>query len=768
MPDVTLQQMKTDLDAMLQDDPNIRNNMYYQAFLESVANAVGKMTKLNTRDKYGRLPYMSKEDRTELMRLHMEIGTKAESVLRNEADKTRRDLVKKVTALAAGNHRALMNYDPAKKQKRLSTLISEVRTMTLDTRGAALQTPVANMSNSRQPITFLDSRGKPVTGVFTPAKYMNVRRNIQATIDRIKGQVKSTTGRQILDSFFDKVIAYGAKERKVNISNLSEDQKLALLDPFVQDVGEGDKKEKLDRESMVYVMEEIFADELQGKSITSKIPKKLLWQLGQAVCDESININVNLGSGHIPDGARLDSRNSAMSAVADLVGVPNLLARSRPMKLIMPDGSEVEGTFMAEASGLDPKNLDERAEGIDAGSYRHRGKSPEQKATIGGAMKALADLQVVDYLCGNVDRNYANMLYQFIEGKPKIFCGVQAIDNDCSLGVTKPGEDETEKEMAALNDMKVISASMSRAVRELTPETLRFCLQGFELSEEELEAAAFRLDKLKNKLQSSKEYYDNPMNRDLADPYIKVVEDHEWSSIKPASLQATVPGDDGRRSPANIFATAASAISLIDEDYRNQKKAFRSLKSEIAIGAGNRAIPSEQPKEYAKAASMLQLLENRTTQGRSSPQYDAMLEAVRKYAAYQFEVSNRVAMAKNNQVDPDAPIDRIVSTTDLAKMRELAKTVQEKADAYLEHKGGGLHFGYTARRIEAARLAREMGRTGAANDRMEAETAENNTREALEEMHNRIGDRLENEKAVPNAHLNQPAQAAPLQAGNQG
>lgn len=754
MPDETLQELKRKLDKLFREDQMDNTDPNYQAFLETVTNTITKMSALNTRDRYGRLPYMSAEDRAELMRLHREIGTKAEVVFRNEADKTRRELVKKITALAAGNHRALMSYDPAKKQKTLLTLLSEVRTLTLDTRGVSLQSQVSNQSNVRQPITFLDNRGKPITGVFTPRKHMNVRGNLQETIDRIKEQVRDPVGLQILDKFYDKLIAWGAKEEKTDISQWPEERKPAMLDPFLQWIGDGDKKEILNRDDMKDAMETVFADELQGASISSKIPKKLLWQLGQAICDESTNINVNIGSGKIPDGSRLDNRNAAMSAMADMLGVPMLLARSRPMKLIMPDGKEVEGTFMAEANGLDPKNLDERAEGIDRTAFE--GKTPEDRQTVGMGLKALADLQVVDYLCGNVDRNYGNMLYQFSN---KIFCGTQAIDNDCALGLTRPKADQTEKEMASLNNMKVISQTMYDAVKGMTPDTLRFCLHGFGLSEQELDAAAYRLEELKQKLRFDREIYAAAEGNELIPNCIKVVKDEEWPKLKLIKL-AAFEKVDGEREPANIFATAGGAIANMGTDYANQKKAYRSLKSDVAIGTGNRAIPKEQAKEEKKAADLLKLLNNRTTQGRSSPQYDDMLKAVKNYSEFQTELMTRMAEAKKNADEPDALYDSIVSTQELEKMRKLARTVQEKADAYLEHKGGGLHFGYTAKRIDAAKLARELGRSGAAYNRMEQETAESNMREAIEEVNRRVGDRLEAQNAVPNAHLGKPAQQA--------
>ena len=57
-----------------------------------------------------------------------------------------------------------------------------------------------------------------------------------------------------------------------------------------------------------------------------------------------------------------------MSTVADLLGMPEVLARAKPMKLKLTDGTEIEGTFMEQAKGLDIQNLSEQARQVDAES----------------------------------------------------------------------------------------------------------------------------------------------------------------------------------------------------------------------------------------------------------------------------------------------------------------------------------------------------------------------------------------------------------------
>lgn len=111
-------------------------------------------------------------------------------------------------------------------------------------------------------------------------------------------------------------------------------------------------------------------------------------------------------TGHIPYGSRLDNRNAAMSAVADLLGMPNVIARSKPMRIVDKDGNVIEGTFMEAVKGYDFKNLPPEAARITPAAIQN---------TDGKAFRDLANLQVLDYICGNYDRHYANMFYQFDE-----------------------------------------------------------------------------------------------------------------------------------------------------------------------------------------------------------------------------------------------------------------------------------------------------------------------------------------------------------------
>ena len=98
---------------------------------------------------------------------------------------------------------------------------------------------------------------------------------------------------------------------------------------------------------------------------------------------------------------------------------------------------------------------------------------------------------------------------------------------------------------------------------------------------------------------------------------------------------------------------------------------------------------------------------------------------------------------KMTREDRDAPYESVVTSEDLEEMRQLAKNVQLKAKAYLDHKGGGYHRDYASKRIEAAKLAYKLGEDGAKLKSEEVETSERSMKQALEEVNRRVGDKLE-------------------------
>lgn len=589
MPSTTIQQLRDDLRKLVEQDPA------YQGFLESVARAEEAIRALHKPDPSGRYKTLTREDRDALLRLHSEIGAQAESVLREEADKPRRDLVRKLTALAAGNHRTLLSYAPEQEPRSLPSLLSDVRTLTMDVRGMALHFTESNQPGLSQPIRFLDDKGREISGVFAPRKELQVRKALQQKLAQLLPQVSDHTGRRILQNFFDRTVSWAAQKTNCDLASWPEHRKPALLAPFLEEIGVSGPQSIPNQRSLERTMTEIFAEELDGKHLHSVLPETLLQELGQSIAALSADVTGPLSAGKIPDGSRLDTRSAAVSAVADLLGVSGIVARARPMKMILKDDEALDGTFLAEAAGLDPKHLGKEAMGIDESALEI--STAEDLAARCNALKNLADLQILDYLCGNVTRHSANMRYQFTERKK--FRGVQGIGNDCALGLVTPRPDQEEAALPALQNMRVISASMARTVEHLSPALFRFSLRGFGLSEAELDGCCYRLNTLKQQLEADKAFSRETHSAKFKKGHLLVVEDRDWANIKfshcSVSRQEAAANEPGlmKNLPANTFAQAMSAVAGLGRAYQLQERASRTQQHAPIQGVGSRATPGK-------------------------------------------------------------------------------------------------------------------------------------------------------------------------------
>ena len=234
-----------------------------------------------------------------------------------------------------------------------------------------------------------------------------------------------------------------------------------------------------------------------------------------------IRENLQIGYGSIlganKDGT-IDKRNVAMSKMSELLGVESKLAQAATMQ-VQVDGKITEGVFMETAAGSDYTHVP-----YDSPTAK---KTPAELFDGSDALKDLADLQILDYVCMNVDRNKSNLFYQFSEDGTKCL-GVTGIDNDLSFGTKKLKPDEKCFGLPPLDQIKVISAGMAEKIGALGDEkALHNALDGQGLSNEEIEAAMDRFVAVQYRIKSGQ---------------IRVVKDEEWKDMKLSELQAEGPG----------------------------------------------------------------------------------------------------------------------------------------------------------------------------------------------------------------------------------
>ncbi|MBE6134737.1 MAG: hypothetical protein E7179_01835 [Erysipelotrichaceae bacterium] len=231
-------------------------------------------------------------------------------------------------------------------------------------------------------------------------------------------------------------------------------------------------------------------------------------------------------------GDNIDGRNSAMSSVANLLGVGNLIAKSKQLSVHMPDGSNQTGTFMEFVEAKDITHVDSIDEMRVYGLEAYEGKEAKEQ---------LANLQVLDYVCGNVDRHLGNMLYNFDPETHKL-TGIKGIDNDASFLKERLAPEDGRAHLASIHDLRVIDEKMAEKLLSIDEGMLAATLHGYGLSQEEVDAAYDRLHNLQEAVRNAPTY-DPQKGLPPYDPIGKgydltIVKSEDWDKLSLKELEA--------------------------------------------------------------------------------------------------------------------------------------------------------------------------------------------------------------------------------------
>ena len=198
----------------------------------------------------------------------------------------------------------------------------------------------------------------------------------------------------------------------------------------------------------------------------------------------------------IKKNANISNRNCAMTDIAQMLGCGNLLATSVPLTVEIDD-RKVEGVFMEHVEGTDINRLkeDDLIFKADSSSF----ENPK-------VLRQITDLQVLDFICGNVDRHMGNMIYQFEKDKngKVALTGIKGIDNDCSLGTPKIEKDNQIMSMVKPEKMQFIRSGMVKNILSLQKDMIEFKLKNYKFAKEELDAIWDRVQAVKAAVRDKK------------------------------------------------------------------------------------------------------------------------------------------------------------------------------------------------------------------------------------------------------------------------
>ena len=223
------------------------------------------------------------------------------------------------------------------------------------------------------------------------------------------------------------------------------------------------------------------------------------------------SLMISLGITEEGGMANMSRRNVATSRIAELLGLENLVAKSRTVDILdQATGQTIRGNLMDQAEG---KEYDKVENAIT------------ENKIDSGFIRDLTNLQVLDILCGQVDRHRNNMLYKTDD--QGTVTGVQGIDNDGAFGTNT---DVASAKNPYRKDLRVFDPEtlemiipfmddgLATRIAQLTSSTIRYVLKDL-LTDEEIEATGRRLDLLQKGIKKARDEH--------SDRFLK--EEKDWT-----------------------------------------------------------------------------------------------------------------------------------------------------------------------------------------------------------------------------------------------
>lgn len=219
---------------------------------------------------------------------------------------------------------------------------------------------------------------------------------------------------------------------------------------------------------------------------------------------------------NVEGSINMSNRNVATSRVADLLGVGNLVAKSENVTISDNNGRDFSGNMMESARP--------GKSGIDIGSELKSGRSESEvdKAskgegyqigigTTGGFQRDLCNLQILDCICGQLDRHAGNYIISRDENGD--LAGLQGIDNDASFGLNEDNKftsTDTIRHNRSVVDsgtggmiLPFVDDNMAKRIESLDPSALEYVLKEL-LTKDEIKACIARFNNIKQAIRKTR------------------------------------------------------------------------------------------------------------------------------------------------------------------------------------------------------------------------------------------------------------------------
>ena len=701
---------------------------HYIPFLEAMEKLNTEMKGLMKADENG-WKLLDKDRFKSLSEKYRDAGGFLEQYLyrsRNITDPNElalREKCKRLSALMSADATVLRQYRPktAKEYKSLPTLLEESRIPVMD-QGSQKIKSVGGAQSSRFPMTIIGPNGELLPGMFTKADVFDPVGECNIAGEAAAEKAATPQGADLLRNFISAYKTYYTANPDPDkpVGNDPDMVNFCLMGLRKPGGGTGDFTIKADR----FAQELARVNGMTVEQVKNACGKDALKQFCSVLHFKKVfDIYIKSREVKMEPGARVDRKNAGVSMVAELLGVPQVICHAEPMKLKGPDGEIVDGTFMAFADGIDPAKPGHEAFMMGRDSLKN---------TDGRGLEAIADLQVIDYLCGNVDRHSGNVFYQ-IDKNGKLI-GVQGIDNDSSLGKIVPqGPNDKYRRTVTPGTMGAISKKMAERIMNLSTPELAFALRGT-VDEPSIEAACRRLVVLKKAIETSREKL--PKGTSIKYPYIRELSTKDFGKEK-------VVTELTKKSADNHFCEFKKKIETV----AGRATAENDFRYPELIGSTNRATEPGVLGQILKADAFTKKLSDCTSfwRGSSSQNYIDLENAVKDYRALQVKIRDRMRRmqekAEAGDGSPETLFGQYVTAFDMDKMRQSLKKLQTAADKYAKDKRTELKSAgksidsdtYIKNRIEAAEEISRFAKEGQQASQEEKESLASNDRRAMEQ-----------------------------------
>lgn len=561
MGDVNDTQVKLMLDELLEEMKsryNVEGNdirMQTEASFLTMLESLNEVNELNDRfyklDETGKFPPVNNDALIELERKYSAAIEKCNdfiTTLNNAgADGLEvKQVTEKVANVLNSDINKIMNIDP-RKNLSLPNALADARTIVINL-GEQKMSKAGNQLSSRGLIEIPSENGGTMKGFYTEDFQFNTVEIINQSIE----ELRNLPGEEKADY--------------ITIFEHLRDQEQYANKLFYAATDSDLTKENI----MAMGFDEEKAEALHN----SREFNKALDGLRINIINESNGKHSLYAMAGYGYHSYISKRNVGMSRMADMLGMPNILGRAVNITfkqtVTNPEtGLEEEktstGVFMENVAGVDPFHVTEndpvRSYGADV--YN----TPQ-------ALENIADLQVLDYVCGNTDRHHGNMIFQFSGTKEHpVFDGVRGIDNDMSFPISN--NPDGEPKITGVNAMKVMSEKTYNMLNAITPEMVKVMMKDLSFGISEINSVMARIENIKQAVRENK---------------ITIVKEGEWKNYNLTKLAegknyfSTV--DSGREQMADLgtygnFAKVDREDILNGKDYENDLKKLQEISSKL-------------------------------------------------------------------------------------------------------------------------------------------------------------------------------------------